>query len=489
MSLFCTKERVLIDKGTTPVDNLFIFNYLPDAPSKATAVYLMGLALCESVGSDNSCQTIAQKLNMNEQEVLECYYYWEELGLVHIIRGDDISVEYYVVRDSASALKKINANKYAKFSKEMQSALQGRTIMPNEYNEYYLFLESNTFEPSALVAVAKYCVELKGPSINWHYILQVARNLFANGKTTLVTVEEHLNSQQKYDNDLRMVFKSMRTKRAIDHADRELYEKWVKDLGFTLEVIVEVAKRCATGGITKLDSLLSQYYSYGALSLKEIATYEQEREHMYELAKNINKTIGVYYQSLDMIISEYIVNWQRKGYDDETLLAIAKYCFTSGIRTLKGLSDTIEKLYKRGITTIPSLDQYIEQLSNRDQQIRELLKTAGLDRRVTANDRVVYKTWTETWQMPMSLIMFATERAVGTNSPIAYINRLLSDYKSRGITTVEQAKASLTAQADKFTTSTTASNRMVVGGVEIERHQYTDEQLESLFATLDDVEE
>ena len=76
MSLFCTKEKVLIDKGYTDVDNRFIFNYLPDAPEKATAVYLMGLALCQSSGSDNSCQTIAQKLNISEQEVLEAYLYW-----------------------------------------------------------------------------------------------------------------------------------------------------------------------------------------------------------------------------------------------------------------------------------------------------------------------------------------------------------------------------------------------------------------------------
>lgn len=489
MTLFCTKEKVLIDKGETAVDNRFIFNYLPDAPQKTASVYLMGLALCQSTGSDNSCQTIAQKLNITEQEVLDAYNYWEELGLVHIVRGENTSVEYYAVRDSASALKKINANKYAKFSKDMQAALQGRTIMPNEYNEYYLFLEGNTFEPSALVAVAKYCVELKGPSINWHYILQVARNLFANGKTTLVAVEEHLNSQQKYDNDLRMVFKSMHTKRAIDHNDRELYEKWTRDFGFTLDVIVEVAKRCTTGGINKLNNLLSEYYSNRVFSLKEISAYEQERERLYDLAKNINKTIGVYYQSLDMIVSQYVMDWQRKGYDDQTLLAIAKYCFTVGVRTLNGLSSTIEKLYKCGITTIAALDQYIEQLSLRDQQIKALLQKAGLDRRVTANDRLVYKTWTETWQIPMDLINFATERSVGTSSPIAYINRLLSDYKTRGITTVEQAKAALMTQSDRSTTSTTTNNRVIVGRVEIERHEYTDEQLESLFATLDDVEE
>ena len=189
---FCDKEKQLIDGGITPVDNKFILNYLPDAPDKCVAVYLLGLTLSQSNGTDNSCETLADKLELSTQEVMAAYLYWEELGLVHITSDNPPHVVYLSVRDSVSSLKKVKPSKYAKFTREMQNVIQGRMITANEFNEYYTFLENTTFQPEALIAVAKYCVALKGTEINYRYILTVARNLLQRGATTLAVVQDSL---------------------------------------------------------------------------------------------------------------------------------------------------------------------------------------------------------------------------------------------------------------------------------------------------------
>ena len=483
---FCDKEKQLIDSGFTAISNKFILNYLPDAPDlRSAAVYLLGLTVSDSAGSDNSCDTIAQKLSITCADVMDAYRYWEELGLVTIVNDTPPRVVYLALKDSQNALKKIKPSKYAKFSKDIQSVIEGRIITVNEYNEYYTFLEDTTFEPAALVAVAQYCVELKGSNISYQYILTVARNQLLRGATTLAVVSEHLNSQQKYDEDLKLVFKSMSTNRKFEHADRENYEKWTKEFGFTLDVINSVAKQCKTGGMAKLDNLLTEYYKKGALSLKEIAAYEKEKTNMYDLARGINKAIGVYYQSLDAVVDEYVVNWLRKGYDDATLLAIAKYCFKSGIRTLQGMSSVIDKLYKRGIATIASLDGYLAELAYTDEQIQQILTKCGLDRRTTANDRMLYNTWTQSWAMPHELVCFVAEKAAGTTSPMAYVNRVLADYKQHAVATVEQAQSYKTAA----TSNTTTATKAYIGGRDMERRQYTDEELRSLFNALDDTED
>lgn len=481
--IFCDKDKQLIDEGTTCVSNRFIINYMPDAPDARSAVYLLGLALSESTGTDNSCDTIAQKLGLTSDDVMSAYQYWEEVGLIHIASNDPPRVIYLSPQDSSSALKKIKPGKYAKFSKGMQSVLQGRMITINEYNEYYLFLEGSTFEPEALVSVAKYCSELKGNNINYRYILTVARNLLAKGITTAVAVSDSLNSQQKYDDDLKAVFKSLNLSRRFEHSDRQEYEKWTRDMGFTADVIVSVAKRCKTGGMQKLDALLSEYYKKGAMSVKEMQDYDAEKARLYDLAREINKTIGVYYQSLDMIVEEYLVGWIRKGYEDETLLAIAKYCFRSGIRTLAGLSSVIDKLYKNGVTTLSSLEQYLAMLAAEDEKIGQLLRTAGLDRRVTSQDRTLYRIWTESWDMPQELLDYAAEKAAGTGNPTAYINRILSDCKQKGIKTVSEAKS------DENTANKSTPSKTLIGGRDMERRHYTDEQLNSLFTALDESEE
>lgn len=480
---FCDKEKQLIDSGYTCIDNKFILNYLADAPDVRSAVYLMGLTLCESSGDDNSRATIAQKLGISEDDVMSAYYYWQELGLVHITGETPPRVIYLNVDKSTSALKKIKPGKYTKFSQEMQRIIEGRMLTVNEYNEYYMFLEDTTFEPEALLAVAKYCVELKGNNINYHYILTVARNQLTKGATTLLAVQDNLNSQQKYDDDLKLVFKALGTNRKIDHDDRELYEKWTKEFGFTLETVIAVAKKCKKGGMTALDGRLSEYYKKGALSVVEIDNYDKEKTQLYDLARDINKCIGVYYQSLDAIVDEYVTNWVRKGFDEQTLIAIAKYCFRSGIRTLAGLASIIEKLYKNGVTTLTSLEQYLAQVSAKDENILAILKTAGLDRRVTNNDRALYRTWTEIWSMPQDVILVVAEKSAGTTTPTAYINRVLADYKQKGITTVEQAQSYQPQQTIQPTQKTA-----IIGQRDIERREYTDQQLNAMFTALDDEE-
>lgn len=482
---FCEKEKQPIGDGVTAVDNRFIINYLPDAPDVRSAVYLLGLTLCQSQGTDNSCATIAAKLNLSEREVLDAFLYWDELGLVHVTADDPPQIIYLTLKESASALKKISPSKYAKFSKEMQSVIEGRMITTTEYNEYYTFLENTTFEPAALIAVAKYCVELKGSSINYRYILTVARNQLVKGANGLAAVQDNLNSQQKYDADLAIVFKALGSNRKFDYSDREMYEKWTKDFGFSSDVIAIVAKQCKSGGMAKLDAELCEYYKKGALSVKEIEFYKTEKQRLYDLARSVNKAIGVYYQSLDAVVDEYVTVWLRKGFDDQTIVAIAKYCFKSGIRTLQGVASIIEKLHKNGVTTLDGLHAYLSALERVDEQIATILNACGLERKVTASDRNLYRVWTSNWQMPQDVILLVAKKAAGTNAPMAYVNRILSDLAQNNARTVEQANAAM--ERAKQSTATTASAN--IGGVEIERRAYTEQQLSRLFTALDETEE
>ena len=482
---FCNKEKQLIDSGFTAVDNGFLLNYLPDAADVRSAVYLLGLALADSNGTDNSCETIANKLSISCDDVMSAFLYWEELGLVSISNETPPRVTYLATRGGIESLKKVKPSKYAKFSKDIQAVIEGRLITVNEYNEYYNFLESTTFEPAALVAVARYCTELKGSNISYQYVLTVARNQLLRGATTLEAVSDRLNSQQKYDGDLKLVFKAMGSNRKFEHADREAYEKWTKEFGFTLDTIVAVAKDCKTGGMTRLDAKLSEYYKRGAMSLKEIDAYEQEKTRLYDLARAINKTIGVYYQSLDMIVDEYVTAWLIRGYDDETLLAVAKYCFKSGIRTLHGLASVIDKLYKQGVTSLNTLETYLNRLAENDGRIQSVLRKCGMDRKTTSSDRTLYKTWTEVWGMPQDVIEFVAEKAAGTNAPMAYVNRILSDYKQHGVFDLTAATQYKAQGSEKTSTATTA----YIGGRDMERRSYTDEEISALFTALDDEED
>ena len=115
--------------------------------------------------------------------------------------------------------------------------------------------------------------------------------------------------------------------------------------------------------------------------------------------------------------------------------------------------------------------------------ITQVLKKCGVARRVIANDRQLFKTWTESWGLSFELICYAAELAAGTQMPLAYLNRTLSNMMRQGIVTVEQAQ-----QQSKNMRSAAATTASFVGGTQIERRNYTDEEINSWFSALEEDE-
>lgn len=476
---FCCKDKQLVGDSYTVLENKFILNYMPDAPEGVVRVYLLGLALCDQHDNVNTIAHVAKKLALTEQDVVAAYDYWEELGLVQVVASNPPQVVYLPITDDN--VRTVSSTKYSKFSKEIQKVITGRMIGVSEFNAYYDFLERHEgFAWEALVAVASYCVDYKGNNINYPYVLTVAKAQYLKGNVSAELVVDNLTTNLKHDDDLRVLFKTMHLRRVIEYADRELYEKWSKAFGYTLDVINSVAKDCKTGGMKKLDALMSEYHRVGAYDVKEIAAYVDNKQMLLDLAKEVTKKLGVYYQSLEVVVDEYVSKWINLGFDADTITMLARYCFRNNVRTLSGLDATIEKFYKMGLTRQESIDQYVQTVVANDKTIKALLEKAGLLRNVTASDRKLYKTWTEGWLMPAELIEFAVEKSISASNPLQYANKVLTSYKQQGITTVEQAQSAAVAAP--------ATTKDAPRKHSFEQHEYTDDEINALFTDLENLE-
>jgi len=472
---FCNFSQEVVSNGYTLVDNLFITNYLPEAPNKYVDIYLFGLYLCSKNNDDNAIDVMSRVLDIDKEDIITAYTYWEELGLVHILQKSPCEIVYLPVRSDDVLLKKIKPQKYQQFNKDIQGVLCDRMISVNEFNEYYIFLETTYFEPKALVAVAKYCAEKKGNNINYPYILKVARSLADSNIKTVEAVEQKLSTTVKYTDDIKLLFSSLGIRRHIEYDDRRLFEKWTEGMGFDLETIRFVAKKHKKASMDYLDRCIESYFKMGLHSQKEIADYDKNRDSTFELAKEINKIIGVYYQSLDFIVEDYVTPWLNKGFDHDALRLVAKYCFRQNVRTIDGMDEVVDKFYKKGLSSAQSIGQYIEDVVAQDKQIKTVLQTAGLLRGVCANDRNSYKTWTEVWGFANDVILYVASLANGANNPMAYINKVLAEFKSKGIDTIDKATQQK-PKADKKAEP------------KYKEREYTKEELNALFDNLDTIE-
>lgn len=478
----CSYSSKLAMDGYTIVDNTFLNEFLPQATGDDVKVYLYGLNLCSNPNNDdNNLDTICKVLSLTEDDVLDAFSYWQEMGLVQIVSTNPLEVRYLPVRARSGSAKIRNKEKYADFNEQIQGVISGRMITPTEYNEYYSLIEIYHFEPEALVLIARYCTKLKSSSIGYPYILAVARNFANEGLKTTEAVEQKFIEQEQNSEEIKLVLAALGLKREADIDERNLYLKWNNNYGFTNGTIVAVAKTLKKkGGFAKLDSLLSKYYEQKLFTLEEISEFSDRRDEMYEIAKTISKNLGLYYQNLENVVDVYVSDWNNKGYSSETLMFISMYCFKQSIRSLDGMNTVVQKFYKLGLVSMESLEQYINSIIKCDEQIKTILDKAGLIRSVSSYDRDYYKTWINNWGFTDSQIYLICEVSVGKSNPMSYINKILATLNEKGIKEDKDIKNYLKTMSSGVAESQNKQS--------FEQRTYTTEELNAVYDSLDDVE-
>lgn len=475
----CKYSSSYIINDKTVVDNIFINNFLPDAPDLCVKVYLMGLSKCaNSIAPDNNLTNFANVLNVDETEILEAFKYWQEQGVVQIINADPIEIRYMPLNASLGTIKKYQIGKYTDFNIQVQEILSKRMLTPTEFSEYYNVIEKYHIEPEALVMIVKYCADLKGENVSYPYIITVAKNWEKEGVHTAEDVENKITELGVLDDKVGLVLSALNTKRKAQLEDVQMLNHWLNDLDFELNTIIGVAKRTSIKktkvDINYLNNLLTKYYEMKLNSLLEIEEYETQKDNMTSLARQIVKGLGLYYEDLTKVIDTYIVKWVQMGYGEEILVKIADYCFKNSIRTLEALDRVVQKLFKLGIVSLEAFNQYLADLTAWDDRVKTLLENIGIKRYVNEFDREFYRTWTETWGFNDEMINYASSLSMGKSNAMQYMNKVLASWKSQGITTLDKAKQTSTPDASSK--------------VEKKSDKYTKEQLNSFFSNLDEVE-
>ena len=483
MALCSYSSKLMMDNYTV-IDNTFLNEFLPQATGDDVKVYLYGLNLCSNPSTDdNNLDTICKVLSLTEEQVQKSFEYWQTLGLVQVVSTNPYEVRFLPVRSSSGSVKIRNKEKYTDFNKQIQDVISGRMITPTEYNEYYALMEVYHFEPEAVVLIAKYCTTIKHTAIGYPYILAVARDFEKQGLKTFTAIENKFMEQEKSSVEIKQILDALGLKREADIEERNLYLKWTNSFGFTQGVIVQVAKSLKKrGGFSKLDELLSKYFEQKLFTMEEVLSFSEKRDSMFELAKNVSKNLGLYYQNLENVVDTYVADWTNKGYEFDTLVFISNYCFKQSIRTLDGMNTIIQKFFKLGLISIESIDQYINAIIKNDELISTILEKIGLVRSVSSLDREFYKTWTNNWGFSHEQILLASATTKDKSSPMPYLNRILATLHEEGLTETDAIKERLKAVKPngRKTASKPKDN--------FEKRTLTNQELSAVFDSLDDVE-
>lgn len=480
---FCNFSSEWTQSNTTTIDNVFFSEFLPNAPENCVKVYLLGLYKCNNpLALDNNIESFSRILNLSEEDIVSCFLYWQELGLVTLIKVTPLEVRYLPLKNGSARLKKFNTDKYKAFNIKAQE-IKGNMITPNEYQEYYYVIESMHMEPEAMLMIMQYCVNLKGNTVNHSYITTIAKNWAYEGILTCEDVEERLKEQEKSSSDVCLVLKALGLKRSPSNDEYQMYLDWTKELGVPLDIILFLAKKQgkSNGGMAKLNNTIEKCYTLKLYSIKEINDYFENLSDLKDTAKNVCKNLGVRYENIENVIDTYIVPWNNLGFDSQTQVMLANYCFTSSIRTLEGMNGKIQQLFKKGLVTIEAINDYLNQIIKNDDKIEVVLTKLGIERKVNSLDRTLYKTWMFDWNISNDLLDYAINQSVGTYLPMQNLSRLISTYHSKNITSVDEAsKLSFTSTSPKQAKASNDKKPI--------SREYSAVQLDSLFDDIHEIE-
>ena len=474
----CRFSTEYVEQDFIKLDHYFIKEFVPNAPDQLLKVYLYGLYACQK---DISLETMSQELNLSADDIESAFLYWQEMGLVTILSSDPLDVRYLPSKYGSAQLKKYNKDKYQNFTIKAQEILSGRMITPTEYNEYYYLIESLHFEEDALLLLMQYCVQLKNNKVGYKYITTVARDFASDGITTLEKMQEKLDTLKNSTEDVKLILNALKLKRTPTMEEYQLYQDWIEHQGMELNVLLYLAKQVKSGGMTKLNQLVTKCIENKLYSIKEIEDYQQQLDMLYTTARKVVKNLGLRYENVDPIVENYILPWTSYGFDEETLGMLANQCFKQNIRTLSGLNDTITKLYQLGIITKDDLMQYFAKQEKEDQKIKTVLEKLGLSRSVNSMDRHFYRTWTIDWSMSEDLILYASTISQEKSLPLQYLNKLLSAYHTKKITTVEQAEKDHIIMPDNTT-------KVKKKEPSIKQRSYTKQEMSNLIQNIKEID-
>ena len=275
---------------STRVENLFINEFLPDAPGDCVKVFLFGLMYAQYEQGIDS-RTMGLTLGISEKDVDNAWKYWESKGLVSLTENSSGRIEEiefirqidlfygktiedtYPVADGSesSGIKKaaadaadssaetaeeepeesaasiierlINRQLRDIFRKyEMQT---GRTLSTHEAGKLTDAIKVYNIEPDVLDFAIDYCIGIDKASVD--YICKVALRWTEDGARDVGTVKMMLDRRSKRNDAYRKVFAELGFSRLPNPSDREIMDRWFDELGCSLQDVLDACK--AAGGM------------------------------------------------------------------------------------------------------------------------------------------------------------------------------------------------------------------------------------------------
>ena len=294
-----TLETTDMDLGDTPIENIFINDYMPMANGTYVKVYLLGYKYAhdkdEKIEVTN--MTISKHLEIPLEDVLRAWDFWEEKGIIVKEQNEDkvnykvkfLNLKQLYIKNNINMFKqKEEPKKEHKYStKDLIEANQipiinnmfnsidyimRRQTSPAEKKLVLEWIHSFNMNPDVIEKAFFYAVEQKGiRKIN--YVEGIIRNWYDQGLTNLDAVIEMFKDTDEKFYRYQKVMKSLGLhNRPIKKDEMQMIDKWFDEYKFSMEIVLAGCDtdKNAKPSVKYVNGTLTNWFEKGVKTVEDI---------------------------------------------------------------------------------------------------------------------------------------------------------------------------------------------------------------------------
>ena len=474
MSMFGFDEQYAY-YGVTPVDNQFILEYLPNATGDAVRVYLYGLMQCHHPQNTMTIGQMAREMNLTEDAILAAYRHWERKGLVRRIADNPPAYRYVSIKQLTMTGGAVPVDtEYENFAAAVYGLFgNDRRLHGGEISRCYEWVEDMGLPADVVLYLIREMVAQRGKNVTIATIEKRAAALAEESVRTVEEAEELLTRDKEVLDGSRAVLRRLGKKRNPSEDEQALYRTWRHEWGFLRQDILAACAETVKGEPTfaYLGGILNRLRSEKKTSgVESILRQEKDAAAPLKALLKVMKLPNTTVNEGTMAVYKDM----RALYPDNIILMAAKECAKRG-KKLEDVQQTLRVWKQEGLQTPLDVDEYMLNVDTANDSLRQLYNVLGMENKPNAADRRLLNKWLDIFYYDMAFIFACAAWAVGKDKPMAYLDKLITGFHQKGITTPEAAAREREnhLQALKDKPAAAAPAAPVRGPKQVEQQQYT----------------
>jgi len=430
----------------TPVENLFVQEYLPAAKGDYVKVYLYGLMHTYHPTAGMSVTVMARDLGLSEDDVLGAYRYWERKGLVQRTSDNPPSFRYMNAKQLLFMRQCPAEDKqYTQFADALYAAFgEDRQLHGAETSLAYEWVEDLKLPPEVVLMMVHHLIATRGKHFSFKAAQKLAVQLAEENVHTIEDAETVLSRSKTVLEGTRKILRRLGKRHQPSEDEMALYRKWTGEWGYDHDAVEAACRETTKGDPTMayLDGILNGLRKRGEktpATAKQVETQLQREQDQAAPLKELFRALGIN----GMAVSEgtlSVYRQMRALAEHDVILLAAREASRAGGK-LDDVLRLITTWQEKGLTTTRQVEEYIAAFYESNRILAQLYEQCGKGEKPTAADRALLAKWQKEWGFASEMLLLAASYAQSADKKMPYIDATLKAWQEQGFKTPEAAKA------------------------------------------------